>query len=95
MPLPVGGAVTLTVVLWVAAPALPLQVRLYVVLAVSADVDLDPLGATLPDHPPDAVQAVALLELQVSNAVAPLAMLVGLALKVTAGGVAATVTVVD
>jgi hypothetical protein len=85
----------LTVALWVAEPALPVQVRVYVVFAVSAAVDLDPLGATLPDHPPAAVQAVALLELQVSNAVAPLEILVGLAFKESVGGVAATVTVAD
>jgi hypothetical protein len=95
VPFPEGGAVTVTVALWLAEPALPVHVRVYVVFAVSDAVDFDPLIARLPDHPPLPVQAVALFELQVSNAVAPLTILVGLALKETLGGVAATVTVTD
>ncbi len=62
---------------------------------MSAAVDFDPLVARLPVHPPEAVQALALLEVQVSMDVAPLAILVGLALKETLGGAAETVTVAD
>jgi hypothetical protein len=60
---------------------------------VSVAVDFDPLVAMLPVQPPEAAHAVALLEVQVSIDVAPLAMLVGLALKETVGGVAETVMV--
>jgi hypothetical protein len=62
---------------------------------VSAAVDFDPLVAMLPVQPPEAAHAVALLEVQLSIDVAPLAMLVGLALKETVGGVAETVMVAD
>ena len=52
----------------------------------------------VPDQAPDAVQDVALLDDHVSSDAAPLAMLVGLALKLTVGsggggGVLWTVTV--
>ncbi len=60
-----------------------------------APVDSEPLVARLPDHPPEAVQAVALVEVQVNVELPPLEMLVGLALKDTLGGVAETVTVAD
>ncbi len=60
---------------------------------MSVAVDFDPLVAMLPVQPPEAAHAVALLEVQVSIDVAPLAMLVGLALKETVGGVAETVMV--
>jgi hypothetical protein len=86
---------TTTVVLCLAVPALPVQVSVYVVVCVSAGVDFDPLIARLPDQPPEAVQALALVEVQVSIDVAPLEMLDGLALKETVGAAAATVTVTD
>ena len=60
-----------------------------------APVDFAPLVATEPVQPPDAVQAVALVETQVSVELAPLATLVGLALKETLGAAADTVTVAD
>jgi hypothetical protein len=41
------------------------QVRLYFVDLVSAPVESDPLVPLLPDQPPDAVQAVALVVDQV------------------------------
>ena len=58
-------------------------------------MDLEPLVATDPDQPPEAVQAVALLELQLSVEALPLATLLGLALSVTVGAAALTVTVAD
>lgn len=54
-----------------------------------------PLVAIVPAHAPDAVQDVALVEDQLNVELAPLAMLVGLALSDTLGALAATVTVAD
>ena len=49
-----------------------------------------------PDQPPEAVQAVALVEDHVRVDAAPLAIVLGLALKLTvAVGVGVTVTVTD
>jgi hypothetical protein len=61
---------------------------------VSAPVDCVPLLAFVPLQPPDAVQDVASVELQVNVAEPPLATLVGFAARVTVG-IGATVTVVD
>ncbi len=58
-------------------------------------MDCDPLVAWVPDQPPEAVQEVALVELQVSVEVPPEATLVGLAVSETAGDGAVTVTVAD
>jgi hypothetical protein len=67
-----------------------------VVAALSAPVDFEPLVASAPDQPPEAVQAVALLEDQVNVDVPPLATLVGLALIETVGAAGAeTLTVAD
>jgi hypothetical protein len=86
---------TETVALCEADPPLALvQLSVYVVVLVSALVLALPLVALLPVHPPEAVQAVALLEDQVNIEVPPLDTLVGLALSVTLGGVA-TATVAD
>ena len=63
-----------------------------VALAVSAPVLCEPDVAFVPDHEPDAVQLVALVELHVSVDAEPDATLVGDALIVTVG-VDATVTV--
>jgi hypothetical protein len=67
-----------------------------VALAVSAPVGCEPLIALLPDQAPEAVQAVALVDDQVSVDPLPLATVLGLALKLTvAAGSALTVTVAD
>ena len=58
-------------------------------------MDLEPLVATDPDQPPEAVQAVALLELQPSVELLPFATLVGLAMRATVGAAALTVTSAD
>jgi hypothetical protein len=65
------------------------------VVAVSAPVETLPLVALVPLQPPDAVHEVALVVLQVSVEVPPLAILARLALKVTVGdgGGGVTVTV--
>jgi len=62
------------------------------VLAVNAAVDSLPLVALVPLQPPEAVQLVALVELQMSVEAPPLLTLVGLAVSVTVGA-DATVTV--
>jgi hypothetical protein len=66
-----------------------------VVVALSAPVDCEPLVAKLPDQPPEAVQAVALVEDQVNVVLPPLAMLVGFALIETVGAGEGTDTVTD
>ena len=65
------------------------------VAAVSAGVVDEPLVARVPDQPPDAAHAVALVDDQFSVDLAPLATLVGFALKLMLGGGADTETVVD
>jgi hypothetical protein len=71
------------------------QVSVYLVVADSAAVAVEPLVAFDPVQPPDAVQAVALVDDQVNSEVAPLATVVGLALKVTVGAALVTATVTD
>lgn len=56
-----------------------------------AAVDCDPLMGMLPDQPPDAVHAVALVLAQVSVELWPLATVLGFALRVTVGAGAAEV----
>ena len=90
-----AGAATVTVVDWAAEPPVPLHVKVYLVVAVRAPVLCEPLVASLPLHPPDAVQDVVLVDDQVSVAAAPLLTVLGLAEKVTVGAGALTVTVAD
>jgi hypothetical protein len=67
-----------------------------VAFAVSDPVDWEPLKAWEPDHAPEAVQAVALVDDQARVAAEPLGTVLGLALKATvAVGFGLTVTVVD
>jgi hypothetical protein len=68
------------------------QLNVKSVAAVMAAVVSVPLIAFAPDQPPDAVQLVAFVELQVSIVVPPLVTLVGFALKVTVGTGGVTVT---
>jgi hypothetical protein len=63
------------------------------VLAVSAVVVTLPLIACAPVHPPEAVHEVALVVVQVSVEVPPLATLVGFAVSDTPGGADAAITV--
>jgi len=58
-------------------------------------VACDPLVASLPLHPPEAVQEVAFLDDQDRVEPLPLAMVLGLALKLTVGAGEVTVTVAD
>ena len=65
-------------------------------LLVSAPLDCDPVSVSEPDQAPDAVQELALLELQVSVELPPLVTLVGLAVSATVGVAALlTLTVAD
>jgi hypothetical protein len=58
-------------------------------------VECDPLVASLPLQPPEALQDVAFLDDQDSVELLPLAMVLGLALKLTVGAGEVTVTVAD
>ena len=90
---PLPATVTLTE--RAVVPPLPVQLRVNVVVLVNAPVDTAlPLVALLPLQPPEAVQAVAFVVLQVNAEDAPLAILVGVAENVTPGA-GFTVTVVD
>jgi hypothetical protein len=66
-----------------------------VVLAVIALLDCEPLIALLPDQPPEAVQAVVLVDDQVSVVVAPLLTVLGAAERLTVGAGVLTDTVAD
>jgi len=81
----------------VADPPAPVQVSSYSVVFVRVPVGQVPLVATLPCQPPEAVQAVAPTELQVSVELPPLLTVVGAAVSVTdttalAGGPTTTST---
>jgi len=80
-----GGVPTETVTVWLALPPAPEQANVKLVVALSAPVDWLPLVAFVPPQPPEAVQPVALAELQVSVEADPLTMVVGLAESVTVG----------
>jgi hypothetical protein len=76
-------------------PPAPVQESVYFVVAVRAEVVIDPLTGRDPLQPPDAVQEVALVADQVSVEVAPLLTVLGLAARVTAGAVWVTETDAD
>jgi hypothetical protein len=86
-PLTGGGAAeaTDTVTLCVADPPVPVQTRVNFVVAVRAEVLVEPLVGSDPLQPPDAVQDVALVADQVREEAAPLATVVGLAVSVMVG----------
>ena len=90
-----GGAETVTVVDCAAEPPAPVQVRVNFVVAVSAGVDCEPAVASEPLQPPEAVQAVALVDDQVNAEAAPLLTVAGFAVRVTAGAGVVTDTVAD
>ena len=90
-----AGAETVTVADWLALPPAPVQVSVNVVLVVRLSVLWEPLVALLPVQPPEAVQDVAWVEDQVRVEVAPLATVLGLAVRVTAGAGVVTDTVAD
>lgn len=86
-----GGGVpcTVTVVDALALPPGPLQVREWVLVAVSAPEDSLPEVALGPDQLPEAVQEVAPVEDQVSIELPPLATVAGFAASNTVGAAGA------
>jgi hypothetical protein len=90
-----GAAETVTVADCDAEPPAPVQVRVNFVVVVSVGVVWEPAVVSEPLQPPEAVQAVALVEDQVNADVAPLFTVVGFAVKVTAGAGVVTDTVAD
>ena len=90
-----GGAETVTVADCAAEPPAPVQVNVNFVVAVRVGVVSEPAVASEPFQPPEAVQAVALVDDQVSDDAAPLLIVVGLAAKVTVGAGEVTDTVAD
>jgi hypothetical protein len=90
-----GAAETVTVADCDAEPPAPVQVRVNFVVVVSVGVVWEPAVVSEPLQPPEAVQAVALVEDQVNADVAPLFTVVGFAVKVTAGAGVVTETVAD
>jgi hypothetical protein len=92
----VGSGATVTVVEATEVTPAPVQVSVKRVVLLSAPVVLEPLTATLPLQPPDAVHEEAPLEFHVSVDAWPLATMLGLALRLTVGAAPLTaVTVVD
>jgi hypothetical protein len=87
-----GAALTVTAADAVALPPLPVHVRLYVALALSGPTDSVPLVLREPLHPPDAAQDDAFVLDQVSDALAPESICVGLAVSDTAGAAAGAST---
>jgi hypothetical protein len=55
------------------------------VFDLSAPVDCEPLVALLPDQPPDAVHAVAFVEVHANVELSPLDTELGFAVKLTVG----------
>ena len=78
-----------------AEPPAPVQVSVNFVVAVRAGVVLEPAVASEPLQPPEAVQAVALVDDQLNDELAPLWTVVGLAARVTVGAAEVTDTVAD
>jgi len=92
---PVVAGVTLTVALCVAEPPAPVQTKVYLVAAVSAAVLCEPLIASVPLQPPEAVHEVALVDDQLSVDAAPLATVLGVAVRATDGAGVVTEMVAD
>ncbi len=80
-----AGEVTVTVPDCAALPPAPVQVSVYVAFALSAPVDCEPLVGSLPDQPPEAVQAVAFVVDQFKVELLPLTTELGLAARLTVG----------
>jgi hypothetical protein len=90
-----ADADTVTVADCEAEPPVPVQVSVNFVVAVRGGVVCEPAVAFKPLHPPEAVQAVALVDDHVSPDAAPLLTVAGFAVRVTAGAGVVTDTVAD
>jgi len=86
---------TVTVADWVAEPPGPVQVNSYSVVLGRLPVDQMPFNATAPLQPPEAVQAVALFEVQFRLDMPPPVTVVGDAARVTVGAAELTTTSAD
>jgi hypothetical protein len=84
-----------TVVDWTAVPPVPVQVKVYVALAVSDPVDCEPLAGLAPDQAPEAEHEVALVAFHVSVELDPDATVLGAALMLTEGAADLMETVAD
>ena len=88
-----AGVETVTVALCAALPPAPVQVRVKDWSLVRFPVEAEPLVASAPLQPPEAVQEVAFVEDQVRVALSPLVTVLGLAESVTVGSGCVTDTV--
>ena len=79
-------SMTSTVTDLVVVPPAPLQLSVYVLLAIRWPVLTDPAVPRVPDHAPNAVHAVASVLVHVSVELVPYSTEVGLAASVTTGG---------
>ncbi len=84
-PPPPDCTVTVTLCVAGVVPLAPLQVSVNVVAALSDPVLPLPLVGSFPDQPPEALQLLALVDVQLSTDDPPLVTVVGLAFKVTVG----------
>ena len=64
-------------------------------MLVRLPVEVEPLVGSLPLQPPEAMQDVAWVEFQINVALAPLAIVLGFAVKLTVGSGCVTDTVAD
>jgi hypothetical protein len=90
-----AGFITVTVAVWEPVPLGPAQVSVKDWSLVRLPVEAEPLVASAPFQPPDAVQEVAFVEDQVNVALPPLETVLGLAESVTVGTGCITDTVTD
>jgi len=80
---------TLTVALWLMVPSRPVHANEYVVVVVKDGVVLTVLTAVpVPNCPPDKEHEVLLVDDQLRVVLAPLAIEVGIAVRVTVGPIA-------
>jgi hypothetical protein len=93
--LTVGFALTVTVADCAAVPPSPLQVNVYVALAVRGPVDAEPLIGLLPVQAPEALHEVAWAADQFKVALLPLLIALGPTLRLTVGAADLMETVAD
>jgi hypothetical protein len=90
-----ADAAIATTVVCEALPPLPVQVSVKLSLDLRAPVDCEPLTAFAPDQPPEAVHAVAFVDVQFRVELAPLFTVPGEAPRTMVGGDPVTDIVTD
>ncbi len=90
-----AGGVTVTVADCAAEPPAPVQVSVNFVVVVRVWVAFEPLVASAPLQPPDALHEAALVDDQLNVDAVPLLTVLGLAVSVTAGAGVVTDTMAD